>query len=218
MNAFLLAITIAVPQQELDVEAFVKKFDEAMSLAVATRLLLDEAFLRGPEPILQISTVEHDLIIEFGLGLPVWKKMIIDNNGEALFDQLNKAIKIDYIDLEVARAIIEREDYLSDMHDMGDHILSIRKYVEQTSAEKIVSVGFPVGPGEILRWFLFFKISKDNKWRLDFACPQIVIHTTSASAEVVFFYVPPVGVEPTTLTLEPSCSNPLSYGGMQVVF
>ena len=184
MNAFLLILTLVVPQQDVSQKSFVEKFDKAMSLAVATRLLLDEGFSGGYPIIASVSSQDNDLIREFGTGLPTYKETVKDS---ILFNEVREAIKIDSVSHDFVKEIVNGENYPSQMFYMIKHLDSVRKYLESSRAEKIMEIRLPMArPGKMIKWFLFFKLDDENKWRLEFACPQIVIHIASASAEVFF--------------------------------
>ena len=183
MNAFLLALALVAPgQQEFDKDTFVKKFDESMSLIVATRLLLDNCYEYGEKAILAVSSGKHPLINEFGRGLPLRKAEAIKAGRKDVFEETDELTRIHSASLEDVKNLVVGSGYSRQLLTLSDHLESIRSYVKDSDVEKVVEVRFPTRPGELHSWFFFFRLTDDKRWRLEFVCPQIVFHSAPASA------------------------------------
>ena len=160
-----------------------------MSLSEATKLLVSSVYDYGLPAIESITGANpHFLIVEFGINLPFRKEAAVKAGGENLFSQVKSANKFTTPGKKFVKNLVADNSFPVQLANLSEWLDEIRKYVESSKAEKIVEVDFHMTPpGGRMRWFFFYKLTDNNKWRLEFAFPQIIIHTSSGLWPESFF-------------------------------
>lgn len=184
---------------------FTEKFDSLLLLE-AVDLLLDEGFEHGYDGVKSVYRPGErvgNLNQLFANGLHQFKLVTGDN-----FTRARKVVTLDKVLLASAREELGKEHYTLQLPVL---IGGIRNYLADCGSKTVVRVTFHDPDGEVsIGWFLFFDITKEKKWRLDFACPLLTSSpniTAPGFGRGFLLFAPRERFELPTLTIEASCSN-----------